>query len=76
MSDPVKPRAEEGGPIDALESDIRALRSIHRHLCILSDDYGDAVTGKSLDNAAYWTEQAIDRLAIHARCLKAAGGAQ
>lgn len=61
----------ESGPIDALKCDLRALRSIHRHLCILSEDYGDDVAGQYLGNAASWSAQAIDRLAICGRSLQA-----
>lgn len=61
----------ESAPIDALECDLRALKSIHRHLCILSEDYGDDVAGQYLDDAASWSAQAIDRLAIIARSLQA-----
>ena len=73
MTAPAVPPGSAGGPPaeSALASDLRALRSIHRHLCILSEDYGDDVAGQYLDEAASWSAQALDRLAIIARSLAA-----
>ncbi len=72
MSAPATPGGAGGPPAEsALTSDLRALRSIHRHLCILSEDYEDDVAGQYLDDAASWSAQAIDRIAIIARSLQA-----
>ena len=62
-----------GGPPaeSALTCDLRALRSIHRHLCILADDYADVTAGTYLGDAANSTALAIDRLAIFGRSLQA-----
>ena len=51
------------GAVAALECDLRALRSIHRHLCILSEDYADWSAGNYLGDAANSTALAIGRLA-------------
>ncbi len=73
MSAPATPGGAGGPPAEsALTSDLRALRSIHRHLCILSEDYeADSFASSSLGIAARWTETAIERIAILGRSLPA-----